>query len=185
MRERSLTRCTSRFRYGRLLGICGIGLALGTESLALADEPFAAAAPPEVSAPAPLALAELQHRLEGMEGKLRESALARKSADQARMDAERRLAESLQALDAQRTTQAELEQRLRDCEAERNRLAETPPTSDTAHKPLYRVRPGDSLATISRRVYGRSDRWPAIFAANRHQLEAPERLVPGMMLVIP
>lgn len=181
MRERSRTRRNSDPHRRRWLGCCGIALALGAGPLAVAEDALA----PEVAPAAPPTLDELQHRLEGMEGKLRDSALARKSADQARMDAERRLAESLQALDAQRTAQAELAQRLRDCEAERNRLAEQSATTHPTSATLYRVRPGDSLAIISRRVYGRSDRWPVIFAANRHQLETPERLVPGVMLVIP
>lgn len=41
---------------------------------------------------------DLSLRIQGMEGKLRESAAARKSADQARMEAERRLAEGAQEL---------------------------------------------------------------------------------------
>jgi nucleoid-associated protein YgaU len=41
---------------------------------------------------------ELTQRVHGMEGKLRESAAARKAADQARMEAERRLAEGAQEL---------------------------------------------------------------------------------------
>ncbi len=40
----------------------------------------------------------LTQRIQGMEGKLRESAAARKTADQARMEAERRLAEGAQEL---------------------------------------------------------------------------------------
>jgi nucleoid-associated protein YgaU len=40
----------------------------------------------------------LTQRVQGMEGKLRESAAARKAADQARMEAERRLAEGAQEL---------------------------------------------------------------------------------------
>jgi chromosome segregation ATPase len=41
---------------------------------------------------------DLVQRIQGMEGKLRESAAARKAADQARMEAERRLAEGAQEL---------------------------------------------------------------------------------------
>jgi nucleoid-associated protein YgaU len=41
---------------------------------------------------------QLTQRIQGMEGKLRESAAARKTADQARMEAERRLAEGAQEL---------------------------------------------------------------------------------------
>lgn len=74
-------------------------------------------------------LDELRQRVQGMEGKLRESALARKSADQGRMEAERRLAEGNQARDElhdqiQRLSdiQADLEQRLTDREAAIARL---------------------------------------------------------------
>lgn len=133
----------------------------------------------------PHALEELQHRIQGMEGKLRESALARKSADQARMEAERRLAENMQALEALRAAHAELEQRLSDCESALNRLAEELQRQGTANRTLYQVRPGDNLAAISLRFYGRADQWRAIFEANRSLLDAPDRLTPGMTLVIP
>jgi nucleoid-associated protein YgaU len=133
----------------------------------------------------PQSLDELQHRLQGMEGKLRESALARKSADQARMEAERRLAENMQALEAQRAAHAELEQRLSDCESARTRLTEALQHQTTANRTLYQVRPSDNLASISLRVYGRADQWPAIFEANRHLLDDPDRLTPGITLVIP
>ena len=163
-------------------------------ALVLEHEPVAetATSPPtaeEEAGAAPAAsaqpLEELQNRIQGMEGKLRESALARKSADQARMEAERRLAEVMQTLEALRTTQAELEQRLSDCESARSRLAETLQRQGTANTTLYRVRPSDNLASISLRFYGRVDQWRAIFEANRHLLDDPDRLTPGMTLVIP
>lgn len=138
---------------------------------ALASEP----APPD----------ELQHRIQGMEGKLRESALARKSADQARMEAERRLAESLQALEELRIAHAELERRLSDCESARTQLAEELQRQGTTNRTLYQVRPSDNLASISLRFYGRADQWRAIFEANRHLLDDPDRLTPGMTLLIP
>ena len=133
----------------------------------------------------PHALEELQHRIQGMEGKLRESALARKNADQARMEAERRLAENMQALEALRAAHAELEQRLSDCESARTQLVETLQQSGTANRALYQVRPGDNLAAISLRFYGHADQWRAIFEANRALLDDPDRLTPGMTLVIP
>ena len=141
-----------------------------------------AEAPPE---PPRQQLNELQHRIQGMEGKLRESALARKSADQARMEAERRLAESLQALEALRIAHTELAQRLSDCESARTQLVETLQSSGTANRTLYQVRPSDNLASISLRFYGRADQWRAIFEANRARLDDPDRLTPGMTLVIP
>jgi nucleoid-associated protein YgaU len=208
-------------------------------------------------------------RLLGMEGKLKESAHARKSADQARMEAERRLAEGsqeierlngevqrlkeallelertlserdrqLSELDARRlsltTAHEALERRFEalrarvprpdggtlDAEQARQaardayvelretlRARETPrdATADqavTAAETLlhrhqltlarvldaqgaYRVRPNDSLALISSRCYGDSSRWRALFEANRHVLEDPNQLMPGVTLVIP
>lgn len=214
-------------------------------------------------------LEELTLRLLGMEGKLKESAHARKSADQARMEAERRLAEGSQEierlteevqrlkeaqlelerglserdrriaqLDAQRlsltTAHEALERRLEALrarvptqdggtldaeqarEAARNayaglrailqrpggsRDATTEQGLDTARKTLhqrqftlaraidaqgvYRIRPSDSLALISSRCYGDSSQWRTLFEANRHVLEDPNQLIPGVTLVIP
>lgn len=146
--------------------------------MSLSTQGAASEAPPQP-------LEELQHRLQGMEGKLRDSALARKSADQARMEAERRLAESLQTLETLRAAQAELEQRLSHCESARTQLTEALQRQGTADRVLYEVRPSDNLASISRRFYGRADQWHAIFAANRHLLADPDWLTPGMTLVIP
>jgi chromosome segregation ATPase len=50
---------------------------------------------------------------------------------------------------------------------------------------IYRVRPGDTLAVVSQRFYGDANRWSRIFEANEHVLEDPDRLIPGMTLVIP
>lgn len=221
-------------------------------------------------------LEQLQHQLEalraraqGMEGKLKESALARKSADQARMDAERRLAASTQELDTAQTqlqalkTRLEaLAERLTDqqtlvaqfetaLQVERTRnqalasrivtLSQQVPEADggtlsaeaarqaaaaafallnervdnpesaaslalvqtreaaeaTLHRRqfelayvtnadgVYRVRPRDTLALISSRFYGTSAQWRVLFEANRHVLADPDRLAPGLTLVIP
>jgi chromosome segregation ATPase len=208
-------------------------------------------------------------RLLGMEGKLKESAHARKSADQARMEAERRLAEGsqeierlngevqrlkeallelertlserdrqLSGLDARRLSlttahealerrfealrarvppqdggtldeeqarqaasdaYAELRKTLQDPDVKRDATAEQAVTA--AEKVLhqrqlalarvldaqgaYRVRPNDSLALISSRCYGDSSEWRALFQANRHVLEDPNQLMPGVTLVVP
>jgi nucleoid-associated protein YgaU len=50
---------------------------------------------------------------------------------------------------------------------------------------VYPVQRNDTLAKISREVYGDGNRWPEIFEANRHLLENPDRVFPGMTLVIP
>lgn len=208
-------------------------------------------------------------RLLGMEGKLKESAHARKSADQARMEAERRLAEgsqeiermngevqrlkealldlertlserdrrlseldarrlslttahealerrfealrarvppqdggtldSEQARQASRDAYAELRKTLQDPDVKRDATAERAVTA--AEKVLhqrqltlarvldaqgaYRIRPSDSLALISSRCYGDSSQWRALFEANRHVLEDPDQLMPGVTLVVP
>ena len=45
---------------------------------------------------------------------------------------------------------------------------------------VYRVQRDDTLARISLTVYGTANRWPEIFEANRHLLENPDRVFPGM-----
>ncbi|NEX19613.1 LysM peptidoglycan-binding domain-containing protein [Thiorhodococcus mannitoliphagus] len=211
----------------------------------------------------------LQSRVQGMEGKLRDSALARKTADQARMEAERRLAEGSQALEQMRDEltathdrQAELEQALSDqrglverlaAELEHERkqnaaltarvetLAAQLPHTDggnlteeaakeasaeaflalkrqidrpgadaeptgvksraeaedllrkrqlklarvTDALSVYRVRERDNLGLISNRFYGNSNQWRRLFQANRHLLDNPDQLTPGMTIVIP
>ncbi|MFB1490002.1 MULTISPECIES: hypothetical protein [unclassified Thiocapsa] len=208
-------------------------------------------------------------RLLGMEGKLKESAHARKSAEQARTEAERRLAEGSQEierlngevqrlkealLDLERTL-SERDRRLSELDARRlslttahealerrfealrarvpqqdggtldadrarqaareayERLRETLRIPDltrdaTAKQTIadaerllhrhqlalarvvdaqgaYRVRPSDSLALISSRCYGDSSRWRTLFETNRHVLEDPDQLMPGVTLVVP
>ncbi|WP_295541678.1 LysM peptidoglycan-binding domain-containing protein [uncultured Thiohalocapsa sp.] len=50
---------------------------------------------------------------------------------------------------------------------------------------VYRVRPGDSLRQVSLLFYGTGERWTELFEANRHVLQAPEQLLPGLTLVVP
>jgi nucleoid-associated protein YgaU len=50
---------------------------------------------------------------------------------------------------------------------------------------LYRVRQGESLAGIAGRFYGDANRWPEIHEANAHILEEPDRIWPGMPLILP
>ncbi|KAA6183832.1 hypothetical protein F2Q65_14300 [Thiohalocapsa marina] len=50
---------------------------------------------------------------------------------------------------------------------------------------VYRVRPGDSLNQLSLMFYGDADRWDGLFDANRHVLEDPYQLPPGVTLVVP
>ena len=49
----------------------------------------------------------------------------------------------------------------------------------------YVVKPGDTLSSISRKVYGKSSRWKEIYNANRDRLVSPEALKVGQSLRIP
>jgi nucleoid-associated protein YgaU len=50
---------------------------------------------------------------------------------------------------------------------------------------VYRTRPGDSLAQISLMFHGSAEHWTELFDANRHVLPDPNRLPPGITLVVP
>ena len=52
-------------------------------------------------------------------------------------------------------------------------------------KGLYLVRSGDTLNKISRLVYGKANEWTRIYEANRYLLDDPNRVFPGMTLIIP
>jgi nucleoid-associated protein YgaU len=211
----------------------------------------------------------LKLRMLGMEGKLKESAHARKSAEQARMEAERRLAESMREmervtaevarlkesqlaleqalserdrklaeLDGERISQKtayealdrrlaalrarvpvqdggsltpeqaregarlafeELRQVLQDqgASGDTHDLAALQSAEQKLHrrqmtlartaevKGVYRIRPNDTLVLISSRCYGDSSRWQSLFEANRHVLDDPDQLIPGVTLIIP
>jgi LysM repeat protein len=49
----------------------------------------------------------------------------------------------------------------------------------------YRVQPGDTLVSISRKFYHSSKRWKEILDANRKKIDDPEKLRAGQELVIP
>lgn len=49
----------------------------------------------------------------------------------------------------------------------------------------YTVKPGDTLAKISREFYGDSGQYTKIFNANRNILQDPNKISPGQELVIP
>lgn len=49
----------------------------------------------------------------------------------------------------------------------------------------YTVASGDSLSKIAKEFYGKASAWPAIFEANRDQLDDPDRIKPGQVLKIP
>ncbi|GJE72423.1 hypothetical protein CHKEEEPN_3979 [Methylorubrum podarium] len=48
-----------------------------------------------------------------------------------------------------------------------------------------RITRGDSLWQISRRTYGRGNRYTVIYDANQDQIRDPNRIYPGQMFVLP
>ncbi len=112
---------------GVLVAVLALGLAAG--SGARAEEGVGAGALSAAEAQA--RIEELSERIQGMEGKLKDSAAARKTADQARMEAERRLAEGSEELGRQgaeiallREAKLALEARLKRAEEETASAAE-------------------------------------------------------------
>lgn len=49
----------------------------------------------------------------------------------------------------------------------------------------HTVETGDTLSHIAKHYYGKASKWPAIFEANRDQLDNPDRIKPGQVLRIP
>lgn len=74
-------------------------------------------------------------------------------------------------------TRADLEQAVYD---EQLKLAQS-----LSARGVHRVQRDDTLAGISREAYGRSNRWKEIFETNRHLLDDPDRVFPGMTLIVP
>jgi len=52
-------------------------------------------------------------------------------------------------------------------------------------KRTYTVKSGDSLSKIAQQFYGNASQYPKIFDANRDKLNNPDKIQPGMELVIP
>lgn len=63
--------------------------------------------------------------------------------------------------------------------------ADETPTESPSGAGTYVVQPGDTLGTISRKVYGTSSRYMEIYNANRDQLSSPNRVTVGQTLIIP
>jgi len=63
----------------------------------------------------------------------------------------------------------------------------TPVPQTTTNTPAgtYVVQQGDTLWSISNQFYGRGDRWPVIYDANRDKIQDPGLIQPGWQLVIP
>jgi nucleoid-associated protein YgaU len=58
-------------------------------------------------------------------------------------------------------------------------------SGDAAGAQRYTVEAGDTLSHIARRFYGKASRWREIFEANRDQLDDPDLIRPGQVLLIP
>lgn len=75
--------------------------------------------------------------------------------------------------------------------AERDRLSERLRTQQllvagaSAASGLYRLRAEDTLARVAARFYGDGGRWPQLYSANGHILDNPDRVIPGLTLVLP
>lgn len=50
---------------------------------------------------------------------------------------------------------------------------------------LYTVQPGDTLSRISKQFYGDANQYMKIFKANQDKLSDPDKIRPGLELVIP
>lgn len=57
--------------------------------------------------------------------------------------------------------------------------------ADAGQPRTYTVQKGDSLSKIAQQVYGRADKWHAIFDANRDRIDDPDLIHPGQVLVLP
>ncbi|TZF90636.1 LysM peptidoglycan-binding domain-containing protein [Cognatilysobacter lacus] len=49
----------------------------------------------------------------------------------------------------------------------------------------YTVQKGDTLSHIAKHFYGNASRWHAIYDANRDQLDDPDLIRPGQVLLVP
>lgn len=74
--------------------------------------------------------------------------------------------------------------------AQRPQAAPTQEAKRTPHAPIapakhYIVKRGDTLWSISSAMLGAPEKWPALYAANRHLIKRPSMIFPGQSLVLP
>jgi nucleoid-associated protein YgaU len=107
------------------------------------------------------------------------------TAEEARASAEASAAELGELLGAGRgINNPQLWRRIREAENALHRTQFLVARAESA-RTVYRVRPGDTLELIGRMFYGEEDRWSEIYDTNRHVVEDPAALLPGITLVIP
>jgi nucleoid-associated protein YgaU len=61
----------------------------------------------------------------------------------------------------------------------------SPAPIDVVHSPIYGIRRGESLWSISTHVYGKGTRWRDLYRANRPRIKNPDLIYPGQELSIP
>jgi nucleoid-associated protein YgaU len=123
-------------------------------------------------------VATLRGRLTATEGGTLTAADARKQAE---ADAER-LNHLVQQ--GQGVNNPELWRQVREAENALHHSQFVLARADSA-RTVYRVRPGDTLAQVGLMFYGDAEQWSQIYDANRHVIADPNRLLPGLSLVIP
>lgn len=69
--------------------------------------------------------------------------------------------------------------------AEAGRMAEAPGTVFVPEISTARITRGDSLWQISRRTYGKGNRYTVIYDANQEQIRDPDLIYPGQIFVLP
>jgi nucleoid-associated protein YgaU len=60
-----------------------------------------------------------------------------------------------------------------------------PDAASQSAERTYTVQPGDTLSKIAKEQLGNANEYPAIFAANRDQLDNPDHIMPGQVLKLP
>jgi nucleoid-associated protein YgaU len=128
---------------------------------------------------------QLSQRLESLRARLPAPEGGSLTAAEARHRAEADAA-ALKALiaDARGIDNPQLGLRLRETENALHRSQYLVARTDNA-RTVYRLRPGDTLPQVAWLFYGDSEQWARIFDANRHVLDDPAQVQPGLTLVIP
>ena len=91
------------------------------------------------------------------------------------------------ALDSAEAKRAQFEAQSLKLQLERKskiQSAEIQVQKESSRPSTYRVLPGETLQSISEKIYGSSDRWQDIYNANRNNIRRGT-VEPGQVLVIP